>query len=153
MRIVLERNDLIKIIGQYLEATLDPSRVVVRTDPFEVEVTDVPLTESSPETRLTAPSSVFVVTSPDPVKEPDISIVQARSEINASIEMPPFDEVEGGTSTENANPAGILAISQTLQTNLDRENPQLVSQRKRLLNAHGQPLGSEDMPPFNESEV
>ena len=42
MRITLEAADLIEILEKHLEATLDPTNVTIRTDPFEVEISGVP---------------------------------------------------------------------------------------------------------------
>jgi hypothetical protein len=168
MRIVLEKQDLINIIGKYLEATLDASKVVVRTDPFEVEVTGVPLPDAAapvlpvPPTSVIAPTpppaqsrteGPFIVTPPELPPEPSPEIIRARADRGATLEVPPpgrdgFDS----ENSEFASPAGIIATSRALQEKLDRENPGLVAQQNRLKSSDHGPIGSDTMPPFTENE-
>lgn len=129
MRIVLEKADLIKIIGRYLDAELDPSRVVVRTDPFEVEVTDIPL--SAPEAAPSADEAPM-----EEAEEP-IPALQ-RADPDATTEMPSF-----------ADPAQFLQVSKTLEAELDARNPALVAQRQRFTNDTSEQYVSEDMEDYD----
>lgn len=111
MRLVLEKQDLIKILEKQFDVKLDADAVQVRTDPvFEVEIRGLPLAESAleapskpaaptmkPVTQEDRPSpSGWKVTPPEPAPEPPQRTLGATM----SYDPPPLDlEAElSGTS-------------------------------------------------------
>jgi len=60
MKIVLEEKDLIALLGKALGVTLNPDEVSVKTDPFEVHVTnaEVALSFSTSDEKESTPEEV-----------------------------------------------------------------------------------------------
>ena len=49
MRLILEKNEIISILGKHFEVELDPEKVIIRTDPLEIEVSGIPMTDAPPK--------------------------------------------------------------------------------------------------------
>jgi hypothetical protein len=131
MRVILEKSDLIKVLENHFGEKFPPEMVQVRADPFEVELTGIPLVSSTPEGApvppvpprrpASRPSSEgdgldgkWDVSSPD-AEGPDAEVIRLRAERNVSTEPPPF------TADEMADdPGAISAQSRRLQEELDQ---------------------------------
>ena len=94
MRLILEKEEIVSILSKHFDAKLDPERVVIRTDPLEIEVCGLPLSGSTK-----AP-------------EPPISVPPSA--------LPPVPEHSDDTGV---SPAAVLAASKALEAELARENP------------------------------
>ena len=125
MRLVLEKEDLIRIIEKHFDTKLDSSMVQVRNDPvFELEVSGLPLAETSQDApKTSAPkknpeppretytdglSRGWTVTPPPEVPEPDGRVLGKNSTYDPP---PPGYEMEGTpeylkASTELLNQLG-----------------------------------------------
>jgi len=128
MRLILEKNEIIRILGKHFDAELDPDRVIIRTDPFEVELSGIPLAEGEPAQEEPRASP-----KPAPaLREGDVETgweVAARADANAFAEDPE-PGVDGESGDDLAfNPAAVLGLSQQLMEDLDKKNPNLVKSR------------------------
>ena len=52
MKLILEKPEIVAIISKHFELSLDPNSVVVRTEPLEIELTGIPLTEAAMPERV-----------------------------------------------------------------------------------------------------
>lgn len=135
MKLILEKDEVVRIIGKHFDAVLDPAKVVIRTDPiFEIEVSGIPLADTPPEPsnvvnlpRAAATQESFT----SMVKPPRDDLWRKRDDENASQEdpTPGLDDVTPVESPE-IHPAAILQKSQELAAQLDAENPQLALRRR-----------------------
>jgi len=110
MRLILEKDDLVKILSRHFNETFDPRKVQVRGDPFEVELTQIPLadvkpaealvvsgTAREPATRVLGRKEGFegpVEVSDPPAVPENAGIVSLRAERNVSTEVPPYTSEE-----------------------------------------------------------
>lgn len=128
MRLILEKTEIVAVLSKHFEAALDPDKVIIRTDPFEIEVCGLPLADAPPpeEANVTQlrPRQTAATDSPR-VKAPQVD-VKDRDDPDATTEPPPpgKDGTEG-PATADVHPAAVLAASKALEQELDRENPQL----------------------------
>lgn len=124
MKLILEKNEIVTILGKHFEAQLDPEKVIIRTDPFEMELSGLPLGDAPPaeETNVVT----LPVRSQGPKTKTKVEPSKPRADENASTDPPPpgNDGVEGGLEGD-VHPAAVLATSKQLEAELERENPQL----------------------------
>lgn len=130
MRLILEKAEIVTVLSKHFDAELDPDNVIIRTDPFEIEVCGLPLGSNDPppkyEEEVNKVTKLPTRERP-PVKE---AAVKERADTDATTE-PPEPGVDGEeTSTAgDVHPAAVLAASKALEQELDRENPQLAKRR------------------------
>jgi len=119
MRLILEKNEIVAILGKHFDAELDPEKVVIRTDPFEIEVCGLPLATEPPPS-----SNVVALKGPRAAKD-TFAKGPPRGDEDASTEEPPpgLDGVE--PLDDAVHPASVLATSKALEQELEKENPQL----------------------------
>jgi len=122
MRLILEKSEIVAILGKHFDAELDPEKVIIRTDPFEIEVCGLPLAADP------APSTNVVAIKP-PAKRTGVDApkfaAQLRDDEGASTEEPP-PGLDGAESSEDSvHPSSVLAASKALEQQLEKENPQL----------------------------
>lgn len=130
MRLVLEKGDLIRVLERHFGETFDDSKVIVRADPFEVELVGLPLTmeAAEPPAKKTAPKKPAVaayrddgdfdgptkVTPPD-LEPEDEGVLALRAERNVSTDPPPYSPEEEGS------PASVVNSSKRLEDELGSE--------------------------------
>lgn len=123
MKLILEKNEIVAILGKHFDAKLDPEKVIIRHEPFEIELSGLPLSDAPEEETNVVPLNA-------PPRKTRATVVEdppakPRSDPGATTEPPPpGDDGLGGTETE-VHPAAVLAASKQLEAELDRENPQL----------------------------
>jgi len=113
MRLILERAEVVAILGKHFDVELDPEKVVIRTDPFEIEVYGLPLASETASTSSASPTR------------------RQRADTDAFTDSPP-PNTEGvlvDTTGTGLHPAAALAVSKELERQLDLENPGLASRR------------------------
>lgn len=99
MKIVLEEKDLVLLLGKALGVSLDPEEVTVKTDPFEVHVTNAEValnfsTEAEPEAPSKLPEE-------EPVEDenPPLSMAALMSANDSMVQQggdqPSIDRVPG----------------------------------------------------------
>lgn len=93
MKLILEKAEIVAIVGRHFELTLDPSSIVIRTEPLEIEITGIPLGEAAPGTDKT---------------------VQVARPAKPLAVAPPVSDDDALT------PAAILERSKQLETELSR---------------------------------
>jgi hypothetical protein len=133
MRLVLERADLLKILGAQLKVVLTDDQVVIRTEgAFEVEINGIPMgqemlagDDTPPKRPVRAPPPVDEIRLKlaDTVAE-DAELAARRADAEASTEPPP-----GGTDGQEVTEAGggsplaIVQRSRQLEAELERNRP------------------------------
>lgn len=123
MRLILEKSEIVAILGKHFEANLDPEKVIIRTDPFEIEVCGLPLAEAQPVENNVVPLNA-------PPRKQRAAVVEEtpskpRDDPDASTDTPPPGDDGLGGPEADVHPAAVLAASKQLEVELDRENPQL----------------------------
>lgn len=145
MRLILEKAEIVSILGKHFEANFDPGDVIIRTDPFEIELRGLPLGDAPPK-QVEEETNVVPLPTRLPYKdrvEEDTTPPKQRADPGASNETPPpGDDGLGGGSTAEVHPAAVLAQSKALEAELDRENPQL--KRRSGNYSHTDPEGFKD---------
>lgn len=48
MKLILEKAEIVKVLSAHFGAKFDPEKVVIRTEPFEIELHDLPLSDPEP---------------------------------------------------------------------------------------------------------
>jgi hypothetical protein len=128
MRLILEKNEIVAILGKHFDVELDPEKVIIKTDPLEIEVSGIPMTDAQPReetnvvTLRSGPGTYSAVKSSavDPT-----DIVKKRDDPDATTEPPtPGDDDLGGPG-QDLHPAAVLAASKALERQLEQENPLL----------------------------
>ena len=128
MRLILEKDEIVAILGKHFEVELDPDKVIIKTDPFEIEVSGIPMTDSPPkETNVVALPKANGGRTSVYTKEPP----QLRADADASTEPPPPGNDGADVSEESVHPAAVLARSKELEEQLNRENPKLARRSGR----------------------
>ena len=139
MRLVLEKEEILEVIAKHFKIKIDPDRVVIRTDPLEVELSGLPLVEdSTPSKRSSKVMSdpPAIVSSEDAVApEEEEKLIALRSDRSATAEPPPpgADYLESTSSEKGGglHPAAVLEVSKQLEAELNKENPSLALQQKK----------------------
>lgn len=131
MRLILEKAEIVKIVGKHFDADLDPDSVVIRTDPLEIEVSGIPLPEREP-----APENVTHLPKPRREATPP----RTRDDKNATIESPPpgVDEIE---TDEEATAEALALVEQSRQL------------EKELTDKPRRATGFDEMPTYSNDEV
>lgn len=123
MRLILEKHEIIAILGKHFDTDLDPENVIIRTDPLEIEVRGLPLaTSDSPpkeENNVEELRPKLRKVPEEEVERPK----KVRADEDATTDPPPpgSDGVAG--SDDVIHPASVLAASKQLERQLDQENP------------------------------
>ena len=120
MRLILEKSEIVAILGKHFDAELDPEKVIIRTDPFEVEVCGLPMTDTPKEETNVVPLPQVTKFSPAKAER-----LVPRADVDASTEPPPPGNDGTEVSDESVHPASVLAASKALELELDKKNPQL----------------------------
>jgi len=132
MRLILEKNEIIAILGKHFDAELDPEKVIIRTEPLEIEVCGLPLASGdSPPPREN--TNVVTMKPSKPVNgiEAPKTVAKERDDSDATDEPPPPGNDGTETSNESVHPASVLAASKELEAKLDKENPKLARRSGR----------------------
>jgi len=129
MRLILEKHEIVAILGKHFDADLDPDKVIIRTDPFEIEVCGLPLAEES-ESK---PRENNVVELPkvDRFSPASTTRAVARADPDASTESPPPGNDGAETSDDSVHPSSVLETSKALEQELNKQNPQLARRSGR----------------------
>ena len=139
MRLILEKDEIVRILGKHFDAQLDPAKVVIRTEPvFEIELCGIPLSDLPEGTSTATRTAVQTDTPPLPgIERYAAPVVESpptppRDDDDASAEPPP-PGIDGVDSSDpgSIHPAAILAKSKELAEAIDRENPQLATRSRR----------------------
>lgn len=132
MRLILEKDEIVAILGKHFDTELDPTKVIIRTDPFEIEVCGLPLGSGD----APPPKESNVVPLPkalkrEPTRDEKEEAVKLRADEDATTEDPePGNDGMGGDAAA-IHPAAVLAASKALEAQLDRENPKLARRSGR----------------------
>lgn len=94
MRLILEKEEIISVLSKHFDAELDPDKVIIRTDPLEIEVCGLPLGSGGGSRVKEAPA-------------PQVAAAPAAAPTE-----------EGGVS-----PMAVIAASKALEAELERDNP------------------------------
>lgn len=131
MKVILEADDLIRILGAHFGAEFDPENVTIKTDPFEVEVRKIPLPES--ERTAAAPLRAENVSARQVRVVPPAALetysaeaaelVAARADSDASSDPPPPGVDESGSLDAAGSPLALLEQSKRLEAELERSLP------------------------------
>jgi len=135
MRLILEKSEIVAILGKHFDVNLDPEKVLIRTEPLEIEVCGLPMTDAAPpkeETNVlplkkTARAAVEQEAVP---REP----ARQRDDPDTSDEPPPPGNDGVELSNESVHPASVMAASKALEQELERKNPQLARRSGRWSN-------------------
>jgi len=131
MRLILEKSEIVAILGKHFDVELDPEKVVIKTEPFEIEVSGLPMTDSPPKDENVVPISTQTRR---PVKAggdvPKVA-AQQRADPDASTEPPPPGNDGTEVTDEAVHPASVLATSKALEEQLNKENPKLARRSGR----------------------
>lgn len=130
MRLILEKDEIVAILGKHFDTELDPTKVIIRTDPFEIEVCGLPLGsgDAPPPKKEDNVVAMPQVSRRTPAAE--TQLVQ-RADEDATTEDPePGNDGMGGDAAA-IHPAAVLAASKALEAQLDRENPKLARRSGR----------------------
>jgi hypothetical protein len=139
MRLILEKSEIVAILGKHFDVELDPEKVLIRTDPLEIEVCGLPMADAAKpkeETNVVSlrKSSRAAVEEEEEEEEEDIepkALARQRDDPDASDEPPPPGNDGIELSNDSVHPASVLAASKALEHELDRKNPQLARRSGR----------------------
>lgn len=121
MRLILEKSDLVEIIAKHFNARVDPDSVVVRHDPFEVEL------RAFDKLEFKEADAVASNASENPT---DVKPNTRRLDENATSEPPvPTSADAEDLPDDGASPLSIIARSEALKNELDRAQPQVEPRR------------------------
>lgn len=147
MKVTLEKADLIQILAEHFGSDFDVENITIRSEPFEIEVRNVPL---PPSEKVTAPATEparlpvdapramalpAVVTSPD-----DVLLVARRADADASVVPPPPGNDENDDLEVTGSPLSVLQQSRALEEQLKRDR----TPRRRGGSATPPPYTSEE---------
>ena len=126
MKIVLEKHDLVSILEKHFEEKFDRSKIVVRADPFEVELCGIPLEAALPDGEAAPKAAVLTAVPKEPeapTPEDDLHTKLALQD-GATLDAPTpgTDEVEID-DTRDASPASLVARSRALESELAKNRP------------------------------
>lgn len=96
MRLILEKEEIVTILSKHFDAELDPTKVVIRTDPLEIEVHGLPLSSNDPP-----PKKVRGLEA--------VPQLQEKKEEGAS------------SASDDVHPAALLAASKSIERELNSE--------------------------------
>lgn len=127
MKLILEKDEVVAILSRHFEARLDPDKVVIRTDPFEIEVSGIPMVSGddvpADSNNVVSLPRKQALPSPEPKK------YTQRAEPDAFVE-PPSPGTDGvEEAPADVSPASVMATSKALEKELEKENPQLRAKR------------------------
>lgn len=134
MRLILEKAEIVAVLSKHFDAELDPDNVIIRTEPFEIEVCGLPLGSSDPPPKYEVEDNVtpLRMRPPEAPKEQRNNNGPAKKRADEGATEDPPEPGLDGVETSNAgdvHPAAVLAASKELEKELDRENPQLAKRR------------------------
>jgi len=131
MRLILEKHEIVAILGKHFEAELDPEKVIIRTDPFEIEVSGLPMTDAPPkEENVVSISAQTRRPAKAGTEAPRVAGPQ-RADPDASTEPPPPGNDGTEVTDESVHPSSVLATSKALEEQLNKENPKLARRSGR----------------------
>ena len=147
MRLILEKQEIIEILEKHFEEKFDAGQVVIRTDPFEIELMKLAMPSEKnnvpPEPkRITPPTpedtgprlvNGFIVTPPS-IAVDDPTLLEQRSGEGEAEPPPPGTDGFGVDNpiTGEGSPAALVQRSRELAAEIDRKNPTLAEQNKRI---------------------
>lgn len=122
MKVTLEKNDLIQILAEHFGSDFDTENITIRSDPFEIEVRNVPL----PASEKASPAAEVPVIRETPVQvsqvsADDLAVVMRRADANATVTPPPPGNDDTDVSEVSGSPMSVLQQSKALEEKLRRE--------------------------------
>lgn len=126
MKVTLERADLIAILKEHFGSDFRSEDIVIRADPFEVEVRNVSMPASekhaapAPSTRASVDPETAYAAVPNASSE-DAELVLRRADADATVDPPPPGNDELGTTSVAGSPLSIIQQSRELEMQLERE--------------------------------
>lgn len=112
MRIILEKDEIVEILGRHFDSEFDPANVIIRTDPvFEIELRDIPMTpvEAKPTQAVAVPPPA----QSSPTEDADLAAFRQRAHgANASTRPPPPGLDDGRGEEDSDDPAYFVRQSQ-----------------------------------------
>lgn len=136
MRLILDQNDIRRIISEHFDIADGAATLEVKTNPFEVIIGGIPVptseTKERREANIVAPTPAVA----EKNEEPEVGDEEASQRAEAlreegfdvSAEPPPpgTDDIEGGPTQSGAGSLqALIARSHDLAAQIERENPNL----------------------------
>lgn len=146
MRVILEKAEIVQILGKHFDSEFDPEKVVIRTEPvFEIELRDIPMAIETTKPTVTEKELVAarqgVVVKEGPVLDSgrnaaeetgEAELFRARAHgANATLDAPEpgSDGFEGGAGAESLH--AFTQVSAQLQAELASKHPSLYNKEPR----------------------
>lgn len=142
MKVTLEKDDLIQILAEHFGSDFDAENITIRSDPFEIEVRNVPLPASEKATPQ-VPEPVVVRDLPittSRVAADDVAVVMRRADADASVNPPPPGNDDSDISDVSGSPIALIQQSRELEERLRRDK----TPRRRGGQATPPPYSSEE---------
>ncbi len=127
MKAILERPDVIQILCEHFGSDFDESNITIQTDPFQIEIRNIPVPSSEKPTtpavrQVPRAETVRPPPEPQPVtREEDAALIAKRADGNATLEPPPPGDDEHEGIDVSGSPAAILEQSRSLEAQLTHE--------------------------------
>jgi hypothetical protein len=122
MKVILEEQDLMRILEEHFGSEFKAGDIVIRADPFEVEVRNVPVPASEKgEARPAAPRTEVPPTALPSASDDDTELVARRADADATTDPPPPGNDETSLMDASGTPASIIQQSKALEQQLERE--------------------------------
>jgi hypothetical protein len=127
MKVTLEKEDLIQILAEHFGSDFDVGNITIRSDPFEIEVRNVPLPASEKTVSVHVPEisvrerSVPVAVSQ--VSPDDVAVVSRRADADATVDPPPPGNDDNDVADVTGSPLSVVQQSRELEERLKRDKP------------------------------
>lgn len=125
MKVTLEKDDLIQILADHFGSNFDTENITIRSDPFEIEVRNVPLPPSE-KSAATLPPEVVVRDVPVAVSRAspdDLAVVLRRADADVSVDPPPPGNDDNDVIAVSGSPLSVVQQSRELEERMKRERP------------------------------
>jgi hypothetical protein len=125
MKIVLEKHDLIAILEKHFQERFDRTKIIIRADPFEVELSGIPLEAALPESEALARTALSVVPNEETkAGSADDLHTKLALQDGATLDAPEpgTDDIEVDNARD-ASPASLVARSRALESELAKTLP------------------------------
>ena len=157
MRLILEKQEIIEILEKHFEEKFDNNQIIIRTEPFEIELMKLampsepkPPAVPPPPRPTTSPAGPrmengFLIEPPTVIPE-DPSLLERRNNDGDAVPPPlSADETGGGGPLvlANGSPASLIQRSRELAAEIDRKNPNLTEQTQRVRRGNAKEPGAD----------
>lgn len=135
MKVILERPDIKHILELHFGSSFADEDVVIRADPFEVEVRNIPV---PPSENDGTPTTTAQVSRPTPAgkappaytpNDDDAALVAQRADADAYVDPPPPGNDETDITSVTGSPLALIQQSRQLEEQLNRERPRTPQRR------------------------